>query len=142
MLKTSFTRMSKYMWHCGTQQNNDPNGSLMLQRCLSTLFHLCGIHTWTEGKFIDIFHQLVGPYAFPEGYISEIWMREHLQCDHINNSEHQVLQRDSRELALLVEDLCSTTRLHQLERAAHLVSTSALESHHSVTLNYRPKRYI
>lgn len=113
----------------------------MLQKCLSVFFHLGGVHRWPEGRFVDIFNQVFGERNFPPTMIQQIWMRGYLSCNHAEDIEMEVLSPYSAEFGILLDDVCSDNRLQQLQRAARFISTSSLESHHSVALNYRPKRY-
>lgn len=58
---------------------------ILVERALSSLLHLVGVHEWNKGKFVDIFHQTVGPYNFKEDYVKTVFMCRHLRCDHDNN---------------------------------------------------------
>lgn len=118
----------------------------MLQKCLSTLFHLVGIHEWEKGKFVDIFHAKVDQQAvfLDNAFICNVEMDQHLKCSHnlLDETEHVVLDKNGYVYKLLVEELCSNNRVKEIKRAASITSTSIVESFHSLGIsNYRPKRY-
>ena len=132
--------MSRFLWKCGGERTHNDPENLMLEKCVSILLHLAGIHRW-EGRFVDIFNDLVGARVFPQRKIHDIWMRSYLACDHGEILVENILNPNSDEFNMLLDDLCTDSRLIQLHRSAHVISTSSLESHHSVVLSYRPKRY-
>lgn len=85
---------------------------------------------------------MVKDQNFPEdSFVSTIRMEKLLRCSHAQYFEETTYDPQSAEITILTEDLFSDNRLKQLERSAHIISTSALESYHSVVLGYRPKRY-
>lgn len=137
-----FTRINRFIWACGNNKNIIQTDGLLVEKTLSTLLHLVGVHTWHEGKFVEIYHALVGPYNFKENIINDIWMRNHLQCEHDVLEVREPIDPTNQDYILLLDDICSNNRLKQLLKAAHVISTSKLEAYHSLALNYRPKRHI
>lgn len=115
--------------------------NLLVEKIVSCLFHLVGVHQWGQGKFVDLFNNLVGNRAFPEGFVQNVWICNYLGCDHCLILEEELLDPNCAEFIMLLEDVCFTTRLEQLSRCAHHISTSSLESYHSVAISYRKKRY-
>lgn len=110
----------------------------MIEKCLSTLFPIAGLHEWVQGKFTIICNELLGfPIdQFSKGEIHNVFMKNHKMMSPDNN-----IELNSPVFKLLVDDLCSTLRIKQLKRVSSVISTSLLESHHSVCLIYKPKRY-
>lgn len=114
----------------------------MLEKCLSILLHIVGVHEWKQGLFVDIFNNFVGYYDFPQTAIQNVWMKNYLSCDHKHFCvDEDILDPFSNEYSILLEDMCSDSRLHQLRNSAHIVSTPTLESYYSMGLNCSVKRY-
>lgn len=106
---------------------------------------MSGLHQWPQGRFVDIFNRFISPYQIKGITIQNIWMHNYHQCDHVNDdtiyNEYEVIDNNSLEFYLLIDEICSDARINQFRRAAHIVSTSILESYHSLVISYRPKRY-
>lgn len=113
----------------------------MLEKVVSVFFHLAGVHQWGEGRFEELYNNLVNQQVFPGQLVKTIHMRNRLQCDHGPILEENILNPQSVDFQLLVEDILSDNRLKQLQKSAHIISTSLLESYHSLAISYRPKRY-
>lgn len=138
-LKDTFSRISRFIWTVGNEVKEDE--SEMLEKCLSTLFHAAGLHEWPQAKFVDIFYLYIGPYNFQPGLIQNVFMNKHLRCNHEIIAVKNVVDFQFFEYKLIMEDLCSDLRIEQLKRAFSHIKTSTIESHHSVALTYRSKRY-
>lgn len=141
-LKRLFILFIKHIWDYKDFRNNSKNKTLMLERYLSTLLHLAGVHKWKQGRFVDIFHQNVGPHNFHDGYIQNIFIKHHLSCDHDINSSYETMNNNFHELKILVDDLCTDIRLHQFERAAQIVSIFPFESFNFITSDFQLKKYL
>ena len=122
-LKSAFTRVSRFIWKCGTQRREYHDENLMVEQCLSTLFHLAGIHRWPQGRFVDLFNRFVRSHNFTDILVQNVWMKGYLQCDHVadENYIHVDIDSNSSSYNLLLEDICSDNRLKQLSRAAHII---------------------
>lgn len=140
-MKSAFNRLTKQFWRSGTDPANLHVPHLMIQKCLSIFFHLANVHHWTEGRFVDLFHNLVGPYNFKEENINDIWMVYVLECNHDENEQHEPMNTNNADYILLLDEVCSNLRIEQLQRTGRIISMSALESFHSIVISYRPKRY-
>lgn len=74
MLKHAFDRISRYFWNCGVQRTVEEDEFLMVQKVLSSLFHLAGVHSWRSGKFVEIFEELFGKNDFKDDFVKNIEM--------------------------------------------------------------------
>lgn len=130
--------MSRFIWAIGNDQNEDRME--MVEKCLSCLFHIVGIHNWPEGNFVYIFNNLVKQYEFPFGEVHNVFMRRHLCCNHQLLKLDNYIDLNSQVFNIILEDLCSDLRIKQLKQASKIINASSLESYHSVCVTYKPKR--
>lgn len=139
-MKAIYNRTSRFIWKCCSEREEGNDESLLTEKILSLFFHLAGIHEWGPGKFVDLFNFRIKKHVFPPGAVHDVFFSRYLCCDHLNHEEN-VVDAESAEYGLILADLTSNNRLISLQRAARIISTSVLESYHSVVLQYRPKRY-
>lgn len=124
-----FSQLTRHIWKCGGERQHEENhGYLFIEKVFSCFLHFAGVHNWRMGKFVDIFHEQVGPYIFKEDAIQNLWMRSFFSCEHELIDNEEIVDFQSVAYQLLLAELSSNLRLNQLHRAARFVPTSYLES--------------
>lgn len=63
----------------------------MMEKSVSCLLHLLGVHRWEEGRFIDIYNSFFEKRTFPSGRVQNLWMRSFLACKHDQFPEEELL---------------------------------------------------
>lgn len=142
MLQETFSRVQRYIWTIGNEEKTYELE--LVEKILSALLHIAGLHEWPQGRFVDICEQYLN---FPinnfaqNGEIRNIYMRNHLRCTHGNIDNETVINAQSPVFKALIDDICSNNRIKQFKRISTTLTTSSIESFHSVAIMYKTKRY-
>lgn len=88
-----------------------------------------------------VFKEHIMDKNFVGNSINNIWMKNYLKCDHDVIINEEPINADSFAFNFILDDICSDICLKQLSRAGYIISTSSIESYHSLALSYKPKRY-
>uniref|UniRef100_A0A914CS80 Uncharacterized protein n=1 Tax=Acrobeloides nanus TaxID=290746 RepID=A0A914CS80_9BILA len=125
------------------------NPDLLKEIALSYFLHVAGCHEWKSRSVAELIYNLRAPDDWKKSKFdprSTLLANEkfgiHLKCTHVHNQEDITPAVDPTSLPFieLLKMVSNKTFLQDLLRLKHGNVTANVESFHSISIHYRPKR--